>query len=73
MNDWDAMREELKRLTKAQLLQVARDEEIVLGSDRNWKSTTVERIVRERKHRAGDGTPHKRETPWRHYRIKRAW
>ena len=73
MPDWDAMREELMRLTTTKLRELAKDEGIPLGTDRNWKETTVHRIVAERKHRAEGGEPTKPRSPWRSYRIKRSW
>lgn len=73
MPDWDAMRDELMKLTRAQLMQIAKDESIPLGYERSWKETTVSRIVSERKHRAEGGEPTKPRSPWRSYRIKRSW
>lgn len=73
MPDWDAMREELMRLSTTKLRELARDEQISLGNDRLWKETTVSRIVAERRHRAEGGEPTKPRTPWRSYRIKRSW
>lgn len=73
MPDWDAMRDELMKLTRAQLMQIAKDESIPLGYERSWKETIVSRIVAERKHRAEGGEPTKPRSPWRSYRIKRSW
>lgn len=73
MPDWDAMREELMRLSTTKLRELARDEQISLGNDRLWKETTVSRIVAERKRRAEGGEPTKPRSPWRSHRTKRSW
>ncbi len=64
---WTDMAARLERLTLAQLRELAKDEGIPLGTDRNWKGPTIHRIVTERKRRAHDEPP--RKHPWRCYGI----
>jgi len=56
MTDYDAMHDELSKLTMAQLKQIARDEGICLGYDAARKDTCVNAIVSWRRHAEREGS-----------------
>jgi hypothetical protein len=64
---WTDMAARLERLTVKQLIELARNEHIPLGTDKCWKSAIIHRIVAERKRRVHDEPP--RKHPWRCYGI----